>query len=129
VPQPQRFDELEKSRLGEIKKLVWELSGKYKMSDEEQCHRNGQCEGCEYAEPVKTIFKPLPRQTLIAIKDSEEYFWVKKGLRFTVGLVGGMYLRFTNNLDFPLEGIENIFKPLVEKAQSMSQDCEKCEVV
>jgi len=35
MPQPQRFDELEKSRLGEIKKLVWELSGKYKMSDED----------------------------------------------------------------------------------------------
>jgi len=35
MPQPQRFDELEESRLGEIKKLVWELSGKYKMSDED----------------------------------------------------------------------------------------------
>ena len=34
-PQPQRFDELKQSRLGEIKKLAWELSGKYNMSSED----------------------------------------------------------------------------------------------
>jgi len=34
-PQPQRFDELKQSRLGEIKKLAWELSGKYSISSED----------------------------------------------------------------------------------------------
>jgi len=27
------------------------------MPHEEQCNRNGQCEGCEYAEPVKPAEK------------------------------------------------------------------------
>ena len=35
MPQPQRFDELKDSKLGEIKKLAWNLSVKYNMYGED----------------------------------------------------------------------------------------------
>ena len=42
------------------------------MPQEENCHRNGKCDGCEYAEPMKPQFKPLLRQFLAASRQSEE---------------------------------------------------------
>jgi len=68
-------------------------------------------EDCEFMKEIKPEFKPIPHQVLIGLKDDPEYKWIKKDVRYTVMLVGEMYLRFENQLNFPLDGIENVFKP------------------
>jgi len=75
----------------------------------------GTCDGCQYAESVKCVKKPAfkihPHQVLVGLHDSDEWPWIKKGEKYTVMLVGEMYVRFSNQLNFPLEGIENMFSP------------------
>ena len=75
------------------------------LPHEEQCDRQGNCEGCEYAEP---ILKIQQGETLIATKSRAPLI---SGKMYQIAEVIETEVIFAGGIHFPLADIQGYFKP------------------